>query len=311
MGRITAHRQQIVKILFCAYHFAFIFHLRGINCLNAVCFTGGDKNMKARTRSPSYPSTPIEQAIVYARKLHQEERTNPIDRAVAAKAMGYSGITGRSATILSDLSQYGLIEKAGKSEIRVTPLAVEILHPDDPHTWGSALKEAIKRPELYQRIMERFTDGRPSANALESFLVKQGFTFAAIPAAVRAFQETYSYLENAIEDERNSTPTQDVQESTPYQHVDEAKTMQHFKQAQPVQAQPVQNHTFYGGGAAGAESGPSVSFSQKKIWLGGVISNQEEAEELIATLTALKPMLKWVSPAQKLLNKMEDDDFQE
>ena len=78
-------------------------------------------------RSPSYPSTPLEEAIDLARKLHQVERKNPIDREVAAKALGYSGITGRSATILSNLIQYGLLEKTGKNEVRVADRAVEIM----------------------------------------------------------------------------------------------------------------------------------------------------------------------------------------
>lgn len=245
--------------------------------------------MATRTRSPSYPSTSINQAIDLVRKIHQIERTNPVDREVAAKAMGYTGISGRSATVLSDLSQYGLLEKAGKSEVRVTPLAVELLYPDNQRTWQEALQSSVRKPELFQRIMDRFTDGLPSSNALQSFLIKQDFTHSAIPAAVRAFHETYSYLENAIESDSNSLRPVAVAESQTNQRVEEDAKMHHSR--------PPEN-------PRGAEKSPSgisrempaitgadVSFSQKKIWLGGVITNQVEADELIATINALRPML--------------------
>lgn len=41
-----------------------------------------------------------------------------------------------------------------------------------------------------------------------------------------------------------------------------------------------------------APEGPQFQWVQKRIWLGGVISDQAEAEELIAFINAVKPMLK-------------------
>ncbi|MCZ3375883.1 hypothetical protein [Rhizobium sp. AG207R] len=246
--------------------------------------------MVARSRSPSYPSTSIEYALELVRKIHQVERTNPIDREVAAKAMGYTGISGRSATVLSDLSQYGLLDKAGKSEVRVTPLAVDLLYPDDRQSYQDALKQAVNKPELFQRIMDRFTDGRPSANALQSFLIKQDFTHAAIPAAVRAFQETFSYLENKIESDSNSLRQPTVEESVVNQRVEESSKVQDLTPSETSRAaeKPILGNSREMPLVTGAD----ISFSQKKIWLGGVITNQVEADELIATINALKPMLQ-------------------
>lgn len=254
--------------------------------------------MNTRTRSPSYPSTPIAQAIEYARKLHQIERTNPIDRTVAAKALGYSGLSGRSATVLSDLSQYGLVERAGKSELRVTPTAVELLHPDDQYSWGQYLQEAAQKPELFQRIAERFPDGRPSENALESFLVKQGFTYSAIPAAIRAYNETFSYLEEAIEYESTSPAASQVTESQPNQSFGGNENMKHIGQTPEAQAKLTPSNKKFAGGEV--QSGATVSFAQKRIWLGGVITNQSEADELIETVMALRPMLNAALPSGKI-----------
>ncbi|MFN4185162.1 MAG: hypothetical protein ACK4M6_10285 [Hyphomonas sp.] len=153
--------------------------------------------MSIRMRSPSYPSSPLGQCIDLAEKLFKSERTNPVDREVAAQAMGYSGITGQSAKILSNLIQFGLLEKSGKNEVRVSRRALSILHPDDAEEKRQALRDAIQDPELFQRIREKFPDGLPSESALRSLLLKEGFTDAAIPPAVRSFMDSYEYLQNA------------------------------------------------------------------------------------------------------------------
>lgn len=246
--------------------------------------------MPERARSPSYPNTPIQQAIAAVKRIHLAERTNAVDRGVAAKAMGYVGLTGRSATVLSDLSQYGLVERAGKSEVRVTPLAVEILHPDDLLTWEAALETAARHPDLFQKVAERFPDGRPSEAALESFLVKQGFTYTAIPYALRAYRETFSYLENAVVSDRNVNSAAVVSDSSSNQRVDEADAM-----TLPAVTGPTKGSPPPAVGKAPVVpvvTGPDVRLVNKQIHLGGILVNQAEADDLIITIKALRAMLK-------------------
>lgn len=243
-------------------------------------------------RSPSYPSTPLEEAIEIVKKLHQVERKNPIDREVAAKALGYSGITGRSATILSNLIQYGLLEKAGKNEVRVADRAVEIIYPHSDQDRATALREAAHEPELFQSIMRRFTDGTPSNTALEAFLVREGFSGGAIQLAIRAYRETFLFLKNAIENSSNSQPETNVVESQLSQQVENPKTMGRTTQTAAVadkQDRGVGNRSDHLGSRA---EGASIHFHNKRILLSGGISTQWQAEELIATISALMPLLK-------------------
>lgn len=245
--------------------------------------------MSGKMRSPKYPSTPLEQAIEYIDKIHSIERANPIDREVAAKALGYSGISGRSATVLASLIQYGLLEKAGKNEVRVTDRAVEILYPDNPTSRRRALKDAAENPTLFQQISARFTDGLPSENALRSFFVKEGFTNTAIPAAIKAFQETFSYLENTIEYGSHSDDADDVIESQPNQQVEGVSTMHvQTKAASRSSNQPVIHSNPI---PQASPTGPEYHFIDKKIWLGGVVMTKADAEDVITYLTAVKPML--------------------
>lgn len=99
-----------------------------------------------RQRSPSYPSVPLTQAIELVRKIHKTCRTNIITRDDAVREMGYSGLTGRSLKVLAALIQFGLLERAGKGDVRVTQRAVEILHGIDPADRNEAMLEAVVAP---------------------------------------------------------------------------------------------------------------------------------------------------------------------
>lgn len=150
-----------------------------------------------RQRSPSYPSLSLPQAIDMVEKLHKSNRTSMISRETAAKDMGYSGITGRSLTVIAALAQYGLIERAGKGNIKVSRRAVDILHAVDEADRVEAIQEAAFSPKLFMQLHERFPEGVPSQNALRSYLIQQEFADVAIGPAITAFLETNVYAENA------------------------------------------------------------------------------------------------------------------
>lgn len=169
-----------------------------------------------RQRSPSYPTLTLEQAIDMAGKIHKANRTNVISRETAACDMGYSGLTGRSLTVLASLAQYGLIEKAGKGDVKVARRTVEILHPVEDAHRVEAIVEAAQAPAFFRSLRERFTDGVPSENALRSFMVQNDFNDVAIGPAISAFLETIAFAEKAKEsgrtgghpDEREESPSQ-------------------------------------------------------------------------------------------------------
>lgn len=148
-----------------------------------------------RVRSPGYPAISLPQALDITRKLHDHNRTNPIDREAAAKDIGYTGLTGQSAKILSSLQHYGLVDKAGKGGVRVARLAVDILHPVSPAGRKAALREAAFTPDLFHALASHFSDGVPSENSLRSYLMRVNFSSVAITPAVTSFLETYRFLQ--------------------------------------------------------------------------------------------------------------------
>lgn len=179
-----------------------------------------------RQRSPNYPALSLPQSVEMVEKLHKANRTSVISRLTAAQDMGYSGLTGRSLTVLASLAQYGLVEKVGKGDIKVTRRAVDILHGVEESDRAEAILEAAFAPALFQQLHERFPEGVPSQNALRSYLIQQEFADVAIGHAINSFLETNAFAENAKESGRTGEGGDALVESQHTIHPDNAM-MQH------------------------------------------------------------------------------------
>lgn len=162
----------------------------------------------ARSHSPGYPNFALPKAIELIRKVFSADRRNPIDREVAAKHLGYSGLSGAADKVLGSLGHYGLLERAGKGQVRVTQAAVDILHPVSPEGKRKALHEAAFSPSIFAEIHSHFADGLPSEAALKSWLMREEFLDRAIVPVTKAYLGTCQYLEQeqAIESGGPSRP---------------------------------------------------------------------------------------------------------
>lgn len=184
----------------------------------------------ARVRSPAYPAHNLSETIDYVRKIHDADRQHPVPREVAAQHMGFSGLTGTSDRALSSLLHYGIAEKVAKGEIRVTDLALRILHPETDAERREALNEAAFNPQLFQELRRRYP-GRPPASAtLQSYLTREGFSAVAIAPATKAFLETCRFLqqEDAYESDGDGVISAPEGDASPAP-----------KDAQPMQPSPV------------------------------------------------------------------------
>ncbi|MEO0391961.1 MAG: hypothetical protein AAF213_01800 [Pseudomonadota bacterium] len=164
-----------------------------------------EEQKMSKKQSPGYPNFALPKAIEHVRKIFSADRRNPIDREVAAKHLGYGGVSGASDKAIGSLGHYGLVEKAGKGQIKVTQLAVDILHPDNAGDRKAALQAAAMSPDIFRQIQERFSDGLPSEDNLKSWLTREEFLDRAINPVCKAYLETCNYLaqEEALEDTEN------------------------------------------------------------------------------------------------------------
>lgn len=146
-------------------------------------------------RSPSYPNMPLGDAISLVAKIEKLYRQSPVDREVAAKLIGYSSLSGPAAKSLAALASFGLVERAGKGEMRVTARARAILHPDNLQERRDGLVAAAFDPNLFHQLRERWPEMIPPEDGIMTYLNRQGFNQSAIRPAMRAYRDTLLFLE--------------------------------------------------------------------------------------------------------------------
>lgn len=149
----------------------------------------------APVRSPSYPAMSLADAITAAGKVEAQYRRSKVDREVAAKIIGYSGLSGPANKALAALAQYGLVERAGKGEMRITERARAILHSDTPDEKRHELRSAAFEPQLFRELQERYPNMHPPEEGVVTYLNRKGFNQTAIRPAAKAYLQTLLFLE--------------------------------------------------------------------------------------------------------------------
>lgn len=254
----------------------------------------------ARIRSPGYPNTSLEQVIDAASKIHAEDRQHPVDRETAAKHMGFSGLSGASDRALSALLHFGLAEKVRKGELRVTDLALKIIHPNDAAERRQALHEAGFSPELFKELRERYPESPPSRETLTSYLSRSGFASAAISPASRAYLETCAFLQR-----------EGAYDLTESDHFGETVSSSEDGDAAQTKAESANTPTpeghIYGGSTRSTpfKQGRELMLNEpyldvrgtREVHIEGVF-NREGLEALENTIVALKLLLKAQPPEE-------------
>jgi hypothetical protein len=147
-----------------------------------------------KTRSPNYPAMSLQEAIAKVAAIYKKEYNHLVAREVVAKHIGYGGINGASATALSTLAKYGLLEST-RDQVRVTPRAVAIieLKPGNPER-ADAIREAAFAPALYAELHNQFGNRLPSDDNFRMFLIRRGFNPKAVGEVIRAYRDTMAFV---------------------------------------------------------------------------------------------------------------------
>lgn len=150
---------------------------------------------QTKVRSPSYPSISLRDAVASIANIESRYRAAAVDRVEAAKLIGYSALSGPASKALADLAAYGLLERAGKGDARVTELARDILHTSNDQERRERLKIAAFTPALFREIRDRFVGvAAPDDGGVVAYLNRRGFNANAVRPAAKAFLQTMSYL---------------------------------------------------------------------------------------------------------------------
>lgn len=145
--------------------------------------------MEKRSRSPNYPAFGLPTAIEKVATLYKNQHTHPAPREVAVKSMGYTGLNGASATAISAVMKYGLLERE-KENLKISDRAMRILHPQSPAEKTEAILEAAMEPPLFQELAEKFPGPIPADEILRNYLIRNKFAPAAVSHVILAYRET-------------------------------------------------------------------------------------------------------------------------
>lgn len=142
------------------------------------------ENLMATDRSPKAPRNSLKDAVTAIEKLFAKARRAPVTRESAANAVGYSGLTGSSLTLLASLIGYGLLDRKGQ-QVLVSERAIGILHPKSEAAKLKALKDAALANPVFQSLAE--THIGCDQDVIENELIHQGFSPEAAKKTASVF----------------------------------------------------------------------------------------------------------------------------
>jgi hypothetical protein len=242
-----------------------------------------------RVRSPNYPAISLADALQRVAEVFAKERQHLAPRDVVIKGMGYGGTHGASLSAFSAALKYGLIEQEGK-DYRVSKRAITILHPHSPMEKADAIRDASLGPALFSELVQHFEGDLPSDDNLRSYLVRRGFSDAALGDVIRSFRET---MDLVAKEAGGYSPSIPALTSPEFEKV-ETVTRQQPKRESKLPYETVFNRstdeepfrvTFLGNG--------------RGIEIAGRIVDAASADELISAVTALKIMFKPLDTIKK------------
>ena len=141
----------------------------------------------AKQRSPNCPQITFADAIERGRKVYDKEHTHPAARLVVAGDLGYSGMNGRSLTLIGALRQYGILEGSGDA-LRVSPDAIAYFELDDGAEKTAAMRRMALAPDLFAELSKLHVHSLPSDGNLRHELVQRGFTSKAADDVIKVYK---------------------------------------------------------------------------------------------------------------------------
>lgn len=152
-----------------------------------------EHNLKRSGRSVSYPSIALDSAVDFMEKFSTALGRVSCSREDAAKAIGYSGISGSSARTIAALGQYGLLDRVGNN-YSMSELAEEIIHSTDESgiSRKRALAKAAILPKLFQKIFAKL-ENQPLPSLLENIILRDGVSVGSAKEVASIFKETLQF----------------------------------------------------------------------------------------------------------------------
>jgi len=118
----------------------------------------GEEKKSQNERSTAYPSSPLARVLQTVDQLHKALGSGPYDRDSIAKALGFKGVSGASASLIAALVHFGLLDRSGQNAYRLSELGHRYLMPVSDEEQGLAMCEAVMHPKLYSKLLKEYAN---------------------------------------------------------------------------------------------------------------------------------------------------------
>lgn len=151
---------------------------------------------KRAQRSPNYPLQPLKWAIDCGLTLLEKENLHSVPVDIVASNLGYKDANNGSAgRALANLKAFGILVKAPGGKLAVSPDVQRYKLTPNENDKISFLKQWIKKPLLYSKLIEKYSDALPSDAVLIYELVDEhGFNEDAAQKAIAIFRESQEFV---------------------------------------------------------------------------------------------------------------------
>lgn len=157
------------------------------------------EDKKAITRSPSYPSTTLQEAIDKARTVWDHVKRNAVSTDKLPGYWKYGPKSSGGRLTNAALKQFGLLEYVGSKksgEVKLTELALKIIldsREPSPER-DAAVKEAALKPAIYRELWTHWEGQLPSDDTIRTYLtLNKGFNEASVQGFITDFKKTISF----------------------------------------------------------------------------------------------------------------------
>jgi len=231
----------------------------------------------AKTRSPNFPFIPLEKALERARAVWDKEGRHEAAPETIVGHWGYSPKSSGGRQTIGALRHFGLLEGKG-DRLRLTELAQSILFSEEgSEQWLRRVREAALNPAIHKEIWTKYDGELPSDQNLRYYLVIER-EFAEVGAAelIRELRSTLKFARLAdgndnLPPELPDKPENEDEISILTPEAEESTLLKLSGQRRAVQL---------------PYSGTDWAVLQASFPL-----SDEEWEQMLAVLTAMKPAL--------------------
>lgn len=168
-------------------------------------------------QGPNCPVHSLRELVDKSHLIFKRIGVQPGTKLDIARAMGYNGLHGTSYQLITDIIEYGLLEKTDGDKLKLSTLVLDILrsHSGDEKRI-KALEKAAFTPFMFNELHTLYPDDLPDGADLEKNLQNMRLNPNKISSVVRAYRGTIEFLnEENSGSASKSMVKQDSKESIP------------------------------------------------------------------------------------------------